>query len=75
MFCNLQVSKWLIVHGEQEITYLNSNGEIQWNFSGRDIFTTADGNEDFIILEDCILAVDWEGNNYKINRDGKEIND
>ncbi len=62
-----------IAHGEEDIAYLNAEGKIEWSFSGRDIFTTLDGNDEFIIMEDCILVTDWEGYKYRIGKDGKEI--
>lgn len=63
-----------IVHGELEISRLNRNGEIIWQQSGADIFTTLNGTEkDFRVTADCILAVDWDGRKYKFDFDGNVI--
>jgi len=62
-----------IVHGELEISRLDRNGKILWQRSGADIFTTAEGKEDFIITDNYILATDWENKKYKFNFDGKIV--
>jgi hypothetical protein len=36
-----------IVHGEVSIFMISKSGQKLWEFFGRDIFTTADGNDDF----------------------------
>jgi hypothetical protein len=62
-----------IVHGELEISYINLNGIKEWEFSGRDIFTTLDGKDTFLIKDNYIVVKDWLGYKYKIDRYGKEI--
>ncbi len=62
-----------IVHGEMEITKLDSNGKIIWQNSGADIFTTEQGADDFKITESFIQATDWENRIYKFSFDGKRI--
>ena len=62
-----------IVHGEMQITRLSNHGEIFWQQSGKDIFTTAVGENVFTINEEHILVKDWENNVYKIDFDGKLI--
>jgi len=64
----------LIIHGECEISRITSNGLIKWQFSGRDIFVTRDGKKAFEIVENTIIAHDFEGYRYVINGDGKAIN-
>lgn len=59
-----------IVHGELNISRLNKNGEILWQQSGADIFTTLDGKDDFKLTENFILATDWEYRKYKFYYDG-----
>ena len=64
-----------IVHGELEISRLDSDGQLMWQKSGGDIFTTADGTNDFEITEDYIRATDWENRTYKFDFDGNSILD
>lgn len=60
-----------IVHGELEISRINRNGNIMWQRSGADIFTTPEGLDTFIITKDYILATDWEYRKYKFNFNGE----
>lgn len=62
-----------IVHGECSIVKVNECGHIEWEFSGRDIFVTAEGIEDFKIEGNQIIVKDWEYNLYKLDLQGKEI--
>lgn len=64
-----------IVHGEIEITRLNKDGQIIWQNSGRDIWVTAEGTDDFAVYEDYILATDWEYNRYKFDFGGKLLDE
>lgn len=54
-------SRALIVHGELSITKLWLDGDIAWQFGGRDIFTGP-----FQVHEDKILATDFDGERYTI---------
>jgi hypothetical protein len=60
-----------IVHGELDITRLDKDGKIVWQKGGRDIWTTAEGIDDFAVYNDYILATDWDYNRYKFDFDGK----
>lgn len=60
-----------IVHGELQITKLDKNGNIKWEFSGLDIFVTLDNQESFKIENDGILLTDFSNNKYKIDFEGK----
>lgn len=62
-----------IIHGELEITRIDSNGKIIWQNNGADIFVSPEGNEDFEIKENYIRATDWEKRNYVWDYNGKEI--
>jgi len=64
-----------IVHGELEISRLDSSGQIMWQQSGGDIFTTPEGENDFKITEEYIKATDWENRSYKFDFDGNPILD
>ncbi|WP_431126558.1 hypothetical protein [Flagellimonas flava] len=59
-----------IIHGELEITRVDSDGNIMWKRSGSDIFTTPTGVNDFEITEKYILATDWGNRTYKFDFDG-----
>ncbi|MBT8380157.1 MAG: hypothetical protein KJN64_13095 [Ignavibacteria bacterium] len=62
-----------IVHGELEITRINKSGELLWQKSGADIFTTPEGTDTFEITDKYILATDWENREYKFDFDGNLI--
>jgi len=59
-----------IIHGELEISRLDKDGKILWQRSGADIFTTQDGKDDFRIMENYILATDWENRKFKFDFNG-----
>lgn len=60
-----------LVHGETEITRLDREGKIQWQFSGKDIFVCIDGEEACTLTENYILLTDFEKTQYTIGFDGK----
>ncbi|MGN6639124.1 MAG: hypothetical protein ACTHJ8_09455 [Mucilaginibacter sp.] len=63
-----------IVHGELEISRLDSNGKILWQQSGADIFISLNSSgDDFLVTDDYILATDWNGKKYKWDFDGNSI--
>ncbi len=62
-----------IIHGELQISRLNQNGEIVWQQSGGDIFTTLEGKDDFEITDEFIFATDWENRKYKFDFNGQII--
>ena len=62
-----------IIHGEFEISRIDKNGNIVWQQSGADIFTTLNGKDDFEITENYVVATDWGNRKYKYDFDGKII--
>lgn len=62
-----------IVHGECEISRLDKDGEILWQNSGADIFTTLDGRDCFSINDNFISATDWGNKKYKFDFNGRSI--
>ncbi|WP_202898546.1 hypothetical protein [Flavobacterium saliperosum] len=69
-----KIDNFFIVHGELEITRLSIEGEIEWQHSGRDIFVTQNGENDFEIKNGIIIAKDWDNNEYKFDFKGNVIN-
>ncbi|MEJ5146926.1 hypothetical protein [Sphingobacterium sp. MYb388] len=61
-----------LVDGETQVTKLNKNGKIIWQFEGADIFVSLD-DESFRIENDSILLMDFSNRKYKIDFDGKII--
>lgn len=59
-----------LIHGELEITRIDNAGHIKWQFSGRDIFVTVDGNNSFKLHDDHIQLIDFNGDNYRLDYDG-----
>ena len=64
-----------IVHGEVEISRIGKDGNIIWQKSGADIFTTKSGEKSFELTDDFIIANDFENRVYKWSYDGEEFTD
>lgn len=62
-----------IIHGELDILRIDQNGKIKWRFGGRDIFMSENGSNNFIISTDAIVAIDWQGYEYRIDENGNEL--
>lgn len=62
-----------VVHGELEISRIDRKGNKIWDFSARDIFVTPDGKKSIEIDKDRIKLRDWDGYEYVIDGNGKEI--
>jgi len=63
-----------ILHGELEISRLDKDGRIIWQFSGPDIFTTLTGRDDFQLNGDVIEASTWDGTTFRIDaQTGQEL--
>ncbi|MCO6148437.1 hypothetical protein [Flavobacterium sp. NRK1] len=60
-----------IIHGELQVTKLDKDGNVKWEFGGSDIFVSIDEEEEFKIENDGILLTDFAKNKYKIDFDGK----
>jgi hypothetical protein len=55
------------------MTKLTKSGEVEWQFRGRDIFTSPAGKDDFKLYSDRIVARDWQGYVYTLDLNGKLI--
>lgn len=65
-----------IIHGELEISRLDGQGAIIWQFSGNDIFLTPTGKEGFAIKNNIIYATNWDNVTFMIDADtGRELGD
>jgi len=62
-----------LIHGELEISRIDKHGNKKWHFSARDIFVTQGGKEAIEIETDRIKLRDWEGHEYVIDENGREI--
>lgn len=60
-----------IIHGELQVAKLDKFGKIIWEFGGADIFVCIDNEEEFKIENDGILVTDFAKTKYKIDFDGK----
>ena len=64
-----------ILYGEMEIYRIDSNLNVVWKFSARDIFVRYQGEEPaFIMKKDRICLFDFLDNYYEIDYDGKLLN-
>lgn len=62
-----------IIHGELQITKLNKDGQIKWEFGGADIFVSIENEGAFTLEDDGILLTDFAKVRYKIDFNGKLI--
>ena len=63
-----------ITHGEVEIVRLNKQGEILWQFSGKDIFVSPiERTPSFTLTSKGIDLIDFNYEEYHIDYDGKLI--
>ena len=64
-----------IIHGELDIIKLTSAPafEVEWTFSGNDIFVTPDGSSSFQINNDVIYLKDWNDKEYVVDKNGTEL--
>lgn len=63
----------LIIHGELQVSRINKQGDLKWDFGARDIFVLPDGGNSLMIKNDQIHLKDWEGYEYFLDANGKEI--
>ncbi|TGJ98687.1 hypothetical protein EHQ53_12255 [Leptospira langatensis] len=66
-----KIADGFIVHGELEITRINTTGKIIWQHSGSDIFTTSDGIDTFKIENNIIYAKSWDNRLYQFTLSGE----
>lgn len=64
-----------ITHGEVDISRIDANGKIVWQFSGADIFVNLKDDIAFEMYEDHIALTDFNDGKYNVDYDGKEIFD
>ena len=61
-----------IVHGEINISRINHDGMILWQYSGEDIFMNVNDEIECELQTDYIIASDFNNKVYKIGYDGKD---
>jgi len=62
-----------LIYGELDLLKLSPAFEVEWSFSGEDIFVSQDGSIPFHFENDTIYLSDWKGRKYKLNKFGEEI--
>jgi len=65
----------IVVHGECEITRVTTEGDINWQFSGADIFVNMNGHKEFEIIDKQIKLVDFQNYEYILDANGKLISE
>ena len=68
-----QVDSRIVVHGEQEITCFDLDGNKLWSFTGEDIFVSIEGSNPIEIMDKYIKLIDFNNRKYLIDFDGKLI--
>jgi len=64
------IGEYYITHGEMEISKIDKNWNIVWQFGGLDIFVSLDQDNAFKLNNDSIELIDFIGVQYKIDFDG-----
>ena len=62
-----------LIYGEIQITMLDREFNVQWDFIGRDIFVTQNSNKPFAFNDKKIMLYDWENNYYELDYNGNLI--
>jgi hypothetical protein len=60
-----------VIHGELEIKRIDREGDVKWDFSGKDIFVTQDDKEAVKLIGNRIEVTDWDGDTYILTGDGQ----
>jgi hypothetical protein len=68
-----RVNDKIVVHGEQDISCFDLDGNKLWSFSGEDIFVSVEGRNPIEITDKCIKLIDFNNREYLIDFDGKPI--
>lgn len=64
-----------ILHGETELFRYDKQLNRVWEFSGRDIFATPNGEKAFWLEKNAIHCRDWLGWHYVLDLDGNPISE
>ncbi|GGF24223.1 hypothetical protein [Flavobacterium limi] len=65
----------ILLRGEHRIFRIDKNGNIKWEYGGRDIWVNLEGKSEVNIEEDKIKLFDFESNEYVLNFDGELLED
>ena len=63
-----------IIHGELSIKRISLDGNVKWDFAGKDIFVTQDGTDAVKTTGDKIEVTDWNGDKYILDDRGQLAN-
>lgn len=65
----------ILLRGEHQIFRIDKNGNIKWEYGGRDIWVNLEGKSEVNIEENKIRLFDFESNEYLLNFDGELLED
>lgn len=65
----------ILLRGEFRIFRIEKNGNIKWEFGGRDIWVNLEEKKEVSIIENTIRLFDFESNEYLLNFDGELVED
>lgn len=60
-----------IIHGEEEIRFIDSNFDVVWECGCVDIFVNIRTENDFEVFDDHAIAIDWYGYKHYYNESGE----
>lgn len=65
----------ILLRGEHRIFRIDKNGNVKWEYGGRDIWVNLEGKSEVNIEENKIRLFDFESNEYLLNFDGELLED
>ena len=65
----------ILLRGEHRIFRIDKNGNIKWEYGGRDIWVNLEGKSEVNIEENKIRLFDFESNEYLLNFEGELLED
>jgi hypothetical protein len=65
----------ILLRGELAIYRIDKSGQVKWSYGGRDIWVNIDGRNEVTIMNDKIVLIDFQSNEYWINYEGGTIKD
>lgn len=68
-----KVDRGYLLHGDVQITMLDTNFQEKWTFAGEDIFSSVTGKNSFEMKKDRICLYDFCDNYYELDYDGNRI--
>lgn len=60
-----------LIHGEDEIRFMNAAFEIMWGIGAIDVYANGLVEKDFEVFDDYAIAYDWYGDKHYFDENGE----